>query len=492
MLRAVHVALPSDTVVLVVALLLGAGVVAAGFAERLRLPSLLIFLGLGMAIGDDGLELISFNDARAVQAGAAVALALILYEGGLGTKPGDLRQAAVPGTLLATVGVAITAAVTAGIALLVLDVSVLTGLLLGAIIASTDAAAVLSVLRRTPLPRNLTSVLEVESGTNDPVAIVLTAALVAAAVEPPETSEVVVFFVVQLVGGVALGLVVGWLGSELLRRARLDAEGLYPVLSLAIAGLAYGGGAWLGTSGFVAVYVTGLIVGARVPRHRRSIRAFHEAMASTAEIGLFLLLGLLVFPSRLPAVTFPALAVAAVLTFVARPAAVSACLLPLRYTVPEVAVVSWAGLRGAVPIVLATFPLTAGLEDGRLIFDVVFYVVLVSAALQGLTVAPLAQRLGLLREGSVFGPIAEAVPLEGVDADIIELDVHPDLAIVGRKLKDVPLPAGARLTMVMRSDEVVIPTGDTELQAGDLALVAVKSHERATEQIVKWAKGEAS
>ena len=221
--------------------------VAAGFAERLRLPGLLIFLGLGMAIGDDGLDLISFNDVRAVQAGAAVALALILYEGGLGTKPGDLRQAAVPGALLATVGVAITAAVTAGIALLVLDVSVLTGLLLGAIIASTDAAAVLSVLRRTPLPRDAHQRLGGRVGDQRP-----------GRDRPHRRAgggrrggrrrprRVVVFFVVQLVGGVALGLVVGWLGSELLRRARLDAEGLYPVLSLAIAGLAYGGGAWRG------------------------------------------------------------------------------------------------------------------------------------------------------------------------------------------------------------------------------------------------------
>lgn len=482
--------LPADPLVFAGAALLVAGVLAAGFADRLRVPGLLLFLALGMLIGDDGLGLISLDDPGLAQLGGVLALVLILFEGGLATKPGDVRRAAAPGLLLATVGVLVTAGVTAGGVLLLLDAEPTTALLVGAVVASTDAAAVFTVLRRAPLPRRLTALLEVESGTNDPLAIMLTVGILASVAQVLGPLDWLVFGSWQLGGGLLLGAGVGWAGSEILRRADLGTAGLYPVLALGVAGLAYGITALLGASGFLAVYVTGLLVGARVPRHRRAIRTFHEGLANTAEIALFLLLGLLVFPSRLPAVALSALAVTAILVVLARPLAVLVCLLWFRFRWQELALVSWAGLRGAVPIVLATFPLTARYEEGETIFNVVFFVVLVSTALQGSTIGWLAGRLGLREGASVWAPVAEALPLDGMDADLIEVDVTDQLHIAGKRLREVPLPPGALLTTVLRNDRVLVPTGDTRLEPGDLALVAVPRGPRRTEEIVAWARGE--
>jgi potassium/hydrogen antiporter len=482
--------LPADPLILAAALLLVGGVLGAGFADRLRIPGLLLFLALGMLIGDDGLALLRLNDPRWAQIGGAIALALILYEGGLTTKPGDIRRAALPAGLLATVGVMVTAALVAAGAHVLLDVPLATSMLIGAVVASTDAAAIFTVLRRTPMHRRLVAVLEVESGTNDPMAIVLTLGLLEWWTAGATTAALVAFGVLQLAGGVLVGVAMGVVGSWVLNRAELGTEGLYPVLALAVGGLGYGVAAFAGASGFLSVYVTGLLVGARVPRHRRSIRAFHDGLGNTAEIGLFLLLGVLVFPSQLPAVLLPALGIVAVLVLVARPAAVALCLAPLRYEPREMVLLSWAGLRGAVPIVLASLPFTAAYPDGELIFDVVFFVVLVSAAVQGGTVRWLASRLDLVQPGRAWAPVAEALPLDGVDAELIEVHITPDLFVAGKRIRDVPLPAGALLTVVLRGERTLIPTGSTRLEAGDLAVVAMPNRPTATRDIVAWARGE--
>jgi cell volume regulation protein A len=262
-----------------------------------------------------------------------------------------------------------------------------------------------------------------------------------------------------------------------------------------VAGVAYGTAAAAGASGFLAVYVCGLIVGARVPRHRRGIRTFHEGLANIAEIGLFLLLGLLVFPSSLPTVGLTAMGVTAVLVLVARPFAVHATmawpwLVRRDWNMRELGLVSWAGLRGAVPIVLATFPLTAQYPEGGEVFDIVFFVVLVSTAVQGSTIGLVARRLGLREGASIWAPIAETLPLEGVDVDLLEVDVTDQLHIAGRRLRDVPLPAGGLLTAVVRDGRTLVPTGDTLLLPGDRALVASPRHPRSSAQIVAWARGE--
>ncbi|MGH3665705.1 MAG: potassium/proton antiporter [Egibacteraceae bacterium] len=482
--------LPGDVLILAGAALLAAGVLSAGFAARLRVPGLLLFLGVGMLVGDDGLNLISLNNPQLAQNVAVLALLAILFEGGLGTKPTDLRRAAIPGFLLANVGVVVTAGVTAGAALLVLDVEPVTALLLGAVTASTDAAAVFSVLRRSPLPKRLTSLLEVESGANDPLAIVLTVSILAAVESGFSAGDFLVFGATQLLGGVVAGLLVGWAGSWVLGRVSLGAEGLYPVLALAVAGLAYGTAARIGGSGFFAVYLAGLIVGARVPRHRRVIRTFHDGVATTAEIALFLLLGLLVFPSQLIGVALPGLLLAAVLVFVSHPLATLACLVPLRFPPREIAMASWAGLRGAVPIVLATFPLTAGYPDGEAIFNIVFFIVLVSTALQGSSVGWVADRLGLEGDPHFWAPVAEALPLEGTDIDLVEVDMTPDLAVCGQRLRDVPPPQGTLVTAVVRNGRTHLPRATTRFQAGDFVLVAAQRRETATAEVVAWARGE--
>lgn len=389
-----------DPLVLLAGALLVAGVLAAGFADRVRVPALLLFLTLGMLVGDDGLDLVSFSDAALAQGFGVVALVMILYEGGLTTKLSDLREAALPGLAMATLGVLLTAAIVAGAVLLVTGADAVTAWLLGAIVSSTDAAAVFGQLRQAGLPRKVTALLEVESGLNDPMAILLTIGVLEAWRADPDPGAWLAFGVVQLGGGLLIGAALGLAGSWALQRVQLGGAGHYPVLALAVAGVTYGAAASVGGSGFLAVYVAGLLVAARTSSHRRrAILAFHDALANTAEIGLFLLLGLLVFPADLPAVAPEGLAVTAVLILLARPVAVLATLaawLPgASWNARELVLVSWAGLRGAVPIVLATFPLTAGFPGGAELFNTVFFVVLVSAALQGSTVAGLAARLGL-------------------------------------------------------------------------------------------------
>lgn len=489
------VELPADGVILGVAALLALGVVGAGLSNRLRVPGLLLFLGLGMLIADDGLALISMDNPLLAQSIASVALVTILFEGGLTTKPGDFRLAAAPGLVLATVGVGVTAGVVAGTSWLLFDISITTAVLIGAVVASTDAAAVFAVLRRAPLPRRLTSLLEVESGANDPMAIMLTIGTLETLNRSPGAEEWAVFALRQLGGGALIGVIVTLVGVQVLNRTRLGAAGLYPILATSIAGLAYGLGAAAGASGFLAVYVAGLLVGALVPRHRRAIRTFHDGLASAAGIGLFLMLGILVFPSDLPGVAIEALVLTAVLVLVARPIAVVLCLVWFSYGWRDLTLISWAGLRGAVPIVLATFPLAAGYGDGQLIFNIVFFACLASSALQGASVGWLAKRLGLASGGRVWSPVAEVLPLEDEDdtgSELVEVDITDDLHVAGRALREVPIPGGGLATTLLRDDLVIVPGATTVLQGGDLLLVVMPERQDAAERLVAWARGELS
>jgi potassium/hydrogen antiporter len=491
----VELDLDVDLVVLGVSALLVAAVLTAALAARpsstLRVPGALLFLGLGMLVGDDGFGLISVDDTVLVRDLGIVALLLILFEGGLTTKPTDLRLAAVPGMLLATAGVVVTAAVTGVGAWLILDIDPLTAALLGSVVASTDAAAVFSMMRTTPLPRRVSALLRIESGANDPIAVMLMVGVLAV-IEggSPSVGDWAAFAAIQLLGGAFVGGVIGGAGAWLLRRVPLGVEGLYPVLALAIGGTGYGVAAWAGASGFVAVYVVGLLVGGLVPRHRRSVLGFHEAMANAAEVGLFLLLGLLVFPSNLPAVALAGLGVAAVLILVARPLAVTICTLGAGIGWRERAVVSWAGLRGAVPIVLATFPFTAGVEGGALIFNVVFFVVLVSVLVQGTTLLPLVRGLGIQDRAPAWAPVAEALPLDRLDVDLVELFVTADLAIAGRRLRDVGTLDRALVAAVVRGHRVLIPTGETRVEVGDVLLMTSQGESDAVSRLSTWARGD--
>lgn len=489
-----QLALDVDRLVVVVALLLLAAVLTAAVATRLgaklRIPGALLFLGLGMLVGVDGLGLIQLDDTTLVRDLGVLALLLILFEGGLTTKPTDLRLAALPGTLLATVGVALTAGATGIGVWLLFDVELVTGLLLGAVVASTDAAAVFSMMRTAALPRRVSAIVRLESGANDPIAVMLTVGLIATIQGPTTAGDWAVFAMLQLLGGGAVGAAVGGMGVVLLRRVDLGVDGLYPVLAAGVAGLAYGVAAWVGASGFVAVYLAGLLVGGLVPRHRRSILGFHEAMANAAEIGLFLLLGLLVVPSRLVDIIPQGLAVAALLLVVARPIAVGVCSIGSRLGWREQALVSWSGLRGAVPIVLATLPYTTGIAGGSVLFDVVFFVVLVSVLVQGLTLQPLVRWLGLGSERPAWSPVAEALPLEGIDVDLVELHVTDDLRIADQRLRDLPQLGTTLVAAIVRGSRVVIPKGDTVLLAGDVLLLTAPRDGTVLARITSWARGE--
>lgn len=492
-----HLELAVDPLILLVSgLLLGAVLTAALAAKpgsRFRIPGALLFLVIGMVVGDDGLGLVSLADSSLVRDVGIVALLVILFEGGLTTKTTDLRLAAVPGLALSTLGVLVTAGLTGVGTWILLGLDLPTALLVGAVVASTDAAAVFSMMRTTPLPRRVSAVLRIESGANDPIAVMLTVGLLTTYTsDPAGAMDWLRFAVVQLGGGLLIGLLIGAAGVWLLRRVDLGVGGLYPVLAAAIAGVAYGAAALVGASGFVAVYLAGFLIGGFVPRQRRAILGFHEAVANAAEIGLFLLLGLLVFPSRLPAVLVPALLVAAVLILIARPAAVWLCTLRSGLRWRERTVISWAGLRGAVPIVLATFPLTAGVPGSAALFDVVFFVVLVSVLLQGTTLLPLVRRLGLEDRRPAWAPVAEALPLDDVDVDLIELHVTGELAIVDRQLKEIGPPAHGRVVTVVRDERMLLPTGDTRLLDGDVLLLTCMREDEGdvAASVTAWARGE--
>ena len=484
-----------DRIVLAVAVLLLAAVLTAALAakpgSRFRVPGALLFLVIGMLVGDDGFGWLSVDDPAFVRDVGVVALLLILFEGGLTTKPSDLRIAALPGLLLSTVGVLVTAAVTGLGVWVLLDVDVLTAALIGSVVASTDAAAVFSMMRTTPLPRRVSALLRIESGANDPIAVMLTVGLLATietgAVGPGTWAA---FAAVQLLGGGVVGAGVGLAGVWLLRRVELGVEGLYPVLAMAIAGVAYGAAAWLGASGFVAVYLAGLLIGGQVPRHRRSVLGFHESMANAAEVGLFLLLGLLVFPSRLPTVAFAGVAIAAILIVIARPIAVWLCTLGSHVPWRHQVVANAAGLRGAVPIVLATFPFTAGIAGGSQIFDVVFFVVLLSVLVQGTALLPIVRFLGLEDDRPAWAPVAEALPLDGIDVDLVELFVTDDLVVANKRLRDLPELEATLVAAIVRDHRVLIPKGDMVVLPGDVLLLTAQRDGDILARLTAWARGE--
>jgi potassium/hydrogen antiporter len=409
---------PMDTInptLLIAGLLVFASVLAGLFSARAGLSFLLVFLVAGMLVGEDGPGGLAFNDAGLSLWVGSAALAVILLDGGLRTRRATFRTGLAPAAWLATLGVVITAAVTAVAACWAFDLPPLAGLLVGAIVGSTDAAAVFSLLRTSGLrlSERLAATLEIESGLNDPMAVFLVLALTAALLEPQSMGlgAATWLFAQQLVIGAAVGIGSGWLVPAVLRRAPLadGADGLSALLLLA-AGLAvFGGAGWLGGSGFLAVYLFGIGTAQRAaPVVERALAAM-DGYAWLAQAGLFLLLGLLVTPSELVADLPGALGVAAVLMFAARPLAVALCLRPLGFGWREIGFLSWVGLRGAVPVVLALFPLLAGLAGGRQFFDIAFVVVLASLALQGTTLVAAARLFGVNLPDTTDEPATRAL-----------------------------------------------------------------------------------
>src|SRR4051794_32732281 len=473
--------------------LLAAGIGASLLAGRLRLPGLVLVLVLGMVVGSDGLELINFNDYHRAQSAAIMALAFILYEGGLSSGWAEIRPVIRVSVALATLGTVITAGVTALAAMgLFSELSTLEALMLGSTVAATDAAAVFAVLRGSTLRRRIARTLEGESGVNDPVAVLLVIGCIEAihAHGSYTILDAVWLAVRELAIGTAVGLAVGWLGTIFLRRVTLPSAGLYPVASTALAGLAYGGAAEIEGSGFLAVFLAGLVLGSGYSPARRTIITFHEGIAWVAQLGLFLLLGLLVNPHELIEFIPRGAAIAVVTALIARPLA--AALVAWGYTLPERMILGWAGLRGATPIVFATFAVTEQIEHGTLIFQVAFFVVLFSTVLQGLTIEPVARWLGVTSdEAALPVPLVEPVILNRLGAETMQFPVRTGDAIEGHPVREIGLPREALLNVIVRGERAIPPRGSTVIQAGDQLHVLVRQEVAVEfqELMRRWRRG---
>ncbi len=465
--------------VLVAAVLLLASVLSSK-AARLGVPALLLFLGVGMLAGSDGPGGIHFDNPTVAQGMGVVALAFILFGGGLTTRWEDVRPVAVRGAALATVGVLATAGLTGVFAWQVAGLPLPQGLLLGAIVSSTDAAAVFSVLRSRHLglaPR-LRSLLEFESGSNDPMAVFLTLSLITWITDPQATLWwFLVQFPWQMAMGAAVGIGMGVLMSLAVNHAWLDYDGLYPVLTIGLVLLTYAAAESVAGNPFLAVYVAGISMRRREFLHKGSLLRFHDGVAWLMQVLMFLTLGLQVFPSKLPAVAGVGLGVALFLMLVARPLAVVLTLLPTRAPWREQVLVAWVGLRGAAPIILGTFPLVANVSDATLIFELVFFIVLMSALVQGTSIAWVARRLGLatgLPGGEI--DLLDLVATSG--RDLVDVRVAAGAPAAGRRLMDLRLPAGSLVVVVEREGLSIVPSGGTVIQAGDRLVVLAAHRDR--------------
>ncbi|WP_440105503.1 potassium/proton antiporter [Streptosporangium sp. H16] len=472
-------------------LLLGAGIVIAAIvavrvAHRSGLPSLLIFLGFGLLVGESGFGL-QFDNPQLAQEIGLIALAIILAEGGLTTTWSHVKGAIPTALVLATAGVGVSIAAVAIPVHLILGMDWRTALLLGAILASTDAAAVFSVLRRLPLPSRLAGILEAESGLNDAPTVI--AVMLLSAATSPSLGMALFEVLLELVVGAAVGLAVAPLGAYALRRIALPVSGLYPIAVLALAFVAYAGATLLHGSGFLAIYLAALVMGnSRMP-HRASSRGFAEGVAWLAQIGLFVMLGMLASPSEMPAAIVPGLVAGLILVAVARPLSimVSSLLVRLmridRLGWREQAFLSWAGLRGAVPIVLATIPWAAtSVPDGtaKFVFNEVFVIVIVYTLLQGPTLPFVAKLLKLSTPDEARDLEVESAPLEELNADLLQVRVPPTSKLHGVEIFELRLPTDAQVTLIVRDGRTFVPTDSTRIRTDDQLLVVTTAACRDT------------
>ena len=452
-------------------------ILATVLTPRLGVPLLLVFIVIGMLAGEDGPGNIHFADFRLTNLAGTAALAVILFDGGMRTSFKTFRVGLGPALSLATVGVLITMLVVGWLSSVVLHLPLAQGMLLGAIVSSTDAAAVFSLLssRTVSLNQRVTSVLEIESGTNDPMAVFLTLGVISYLQSPTTfTAQQFLLLLIEQMGiGGVLGLGGGWLLARALNRLQLN-ESLYPVLALFSCFLLFGLTALLGGSGFLAVYLAGLIVGNRKVRALASIRRFHDGIAWMAQIGMFLILGLLVSPHRLLTIAGPALLIGLVLIFAARPLAVFFSLLPFRFPWREQAFLSWVGLRGSVPIVLATFPWIAGIDNAGLIFNIAFFIVLVSLLLQGWSVPMAARMLNLYLPRTGTRVTRVDIDLPGQSGyEIVSYKLPEDSAHIGRRPKELPIRDHSRIIAVTRGGHLLSYREWDVLQAGDYVSLLV-------------------
>lgn len=484
-----------ELLLLAAAVIVVSSVLLSKVSERYGVPTLLLFLGIGMLAGYEGPGGIYFDNARMAQALGTVALAFILFAGGLETDFAAVRRVVRPAATLATVGVLSTALITALCTHYLLDHAWMESLLIGAIVSSTDAAAVFAVLRskNVGLKEPLRPLLELESGSNDPMAVFLTVGMIELITSPEKSlTSLIPLFLQQMILGLVLGYAMARLFIRIINRVKLDYEGLYPVFSLGWVLLTYALTAWLKGSGFLAVYIAGLVMGKESFSHKKSLIRFQDGIAWLMQILMFLTLGLLVFPSQLIPVAGQGLLIALVLILVARPAAVFFSLMPFRFNFREKHLISWVGLRGSAPIVLATFPMLAGLDQSHSIFNLVFFIVISSVLLQGTTI-PLMARLA-----KVDAPLVRQrrYPIdfdnsEAMDLQLVDLFVPYGSEAAGKQILELEFPRDCLITLISRNEKFVMPGGSTVLEEGDVLLIlASPENLTAARAILEKRRGE--
>lgn len=463
--------------ILVSALVLLVSIAGTWVATRVGFPSLLLFLLVGVVVGEDGLGL-RFDDVELARDVGTAALAVILIEGGLTTRFTDIRKVLAPAGVLATFGVVISTLVTAVGAHFLLRIDWQLALVLGAIVSSTDAAAVFSVLRVLPLPRGIAGLLEAESGFNDAPAVILVLmfSLVPFVFEPASAATNLLY---ELLSGSAIGLAVGYLGAVALRRIALPASGLYPISNFGLGLVAFAAAGSVHASGFIAAYLAAVVLANWGLPHKAATRSFAEGLGWLAQIGLFVLLGLLVNPSDLAADVVPAIVIGFLLLLVARPLSVMVSLLGFRVPWRDQVFLSWAGLRGAVPIVLATFPIVAGVPNSYRLLNIVFLLVVVFTLVQGPSLRPIAQVLGLFSRETTREIQVEAAPLDVLDAELLTMTVQSPSRMHNVTILELRLPDPTVITLVIRDGHTFVPMPDTRIEAGDELLIVTTSKTRA-------------
>jgi potassium/hydrogen antiporter len=468
---------PIDYLLLYGSILVVISLVIAKFSDNLGVPTLLLFIIVGMFAGSEGPGGIYFDDANLAQSIGIVALIFILFAGGLETKWIETEKVVKPALLLSTVGVLITALVVAVFIKLLLGVDFKWAFLIGSIISSTDAAAVFSILRtrKITFKGKLRPLLELESGSNDPMAVFLTIGTIEY-IRIPETGffSILLLFVMQMGIGSAAGYALGKLTVFSINKLKFNYGGIYPVYAIAMCLLVYSFTAVIGGSGFLAIYIAGIIVGNSIIVHKAGTIRFFDGLAVLSQISMFLALGLLVFPSELLQIAPTGFLIAAILIIAARPLSVFISLSFLKFNWREKTLISWIGLRGAVPIILATFPLIAGIENSLMIFNVVFFVVITSVLIQGWTITPAAKLLGLAipEEKEMQIPL-RFEPVDGVDTELIDLIVPYSSSMVGKSIVELQFPEDSRIILIWRNNQSIIPSGGTVLEAADTLMILV-------------------
>lgn len=471
-----------DTTILIGSVLLLLGVVSSKFSARIGLPGLVTFLGLGMLAGSDGIGGIDFEDYSLSYMIGTIVLALILFSGGLGTPLSAVRDTWKAAGLLATLGVFFTAVFTGLAASWILSIPISQGILLGSIVGSTDASAVFSIFRAggIHIRRSLADTLEVESGSNDPMAIFMTIGMIQYLTGELSSGVALIGMLFsQLLIAVTVGIAIGYISVWSIKKIRLDVTGLYPIFATSFGLLSYGLAADLGGSGFLSIYLTGMVIGNHRVVFHRGIEAFHDALAWLGQIVMFILLGLLSFPSRLMDVLVPGLAIAAMLMLVSRPLAIFLCLMGSRFVVREKLFLSWVGLKGAVPITLAIFPLMSGIDGASMLFDVTFFIVLISAMLQGFSLQWVAHKLHLGVPPKNEPPITlEISSLHEVEADIVDYYIDSDTRAAGKAIRELALPEEVVVALIVRRKQIKLPKGRFRIESGDHVIVVLHRNVR--------------